>query len=257
MSTVIWKKSFFLGMLAMLFIEGAVAASAVVAPWQTGSPVFTTNGASREPRPVLLYFTAKWCGFCQQMQRTTLAEPEVLTRLGRVRAYKLDFDVEANLAKKFSVSGIPAFVLTNDRGEIIDGLTGARPTADFLVWLTRAESEFATRAETAAAIATALQALPSDARSTDVATRSRAAETLWTLAGRADEFERTEAVEILMSLVTATGSGPLWRTGLGHGDLAVRIAAANLLQQTSKGSRSFDPWTHEDERSQALAQLGF
>jgi len=255
MNAAFWKHFLLAALFAVSLVASATAAAGDV--WQNGSPVFFEDGPPRESKPILLYFTAKWCGFCQQMQRTTLAESEVLERLGRLRSYKLDFDTESLLAKKFGVSGIPAFVLTNDRGDVIDRLTGARSAPDFLAWLAQAEAEFVAQTKTAAAAAEALRTLPTEVRAADVATRARAVERLWSLAGRAATTERAVAAQILTTLVSESGGGAIWRTGLGNTDLAVRVAAANLLLQISNGKRIFDPWGSEAERTQSIAQLGF
>ena len=245
------------------FAAGPVASAVVSAvledPWQTRLPAFSLE-APRGASPILLYFTAGWCGFCKQMDRTTLADPEVRARVGGLRAHKLDFDAQGGLVRRFGVRGIPAFVLTNDRGEVIDRLTGAQPKEAFLRWLDQAGEAFARDAKTAEERAEALRTLPAEARSPDAAVRAKAIDTLWTLAGRGNEAERATATTQLTELApTPAGSSVVWRTGLGHADLAVRVAAANLLAQVSKGKSppSFDPWAEASAREAALTALGF
>lgn len=67
------------------------------------------------PKGVLLDFTATWCGPCQQMS-------PLISRLKReghpIR--KVDVDKEPELARRFNVSSIPAFVL------VVDGKEAAR-----------------------------------------------------------------------------------------------------------------------------------
>ncbi len=235
---------------------GLSAAEDAPDAWQAGAPVFSETGPPRSPRPILLYFTAPWCGFCQQMQRTTLAEPAVLAGLSRLRAHTLDFDTAGELAKRFAVRGIPAFVMTNDRGEVIDRLSGARSAAQFLGWLNRAGSEAARSAKTAEVLAEKLRALPAEARADDAATRAAAVALLWNLAGRAEDADRAEAGQILAALLAEPARDTILSVGLANPDLAVRVVAAKLLEQSSAGKRTFDPWADEDARSQALAGLG-
>ena len=192
--------------------SAAPAASVLEDPWQSRLPAFSLEAPPRGATPILLDFTAGWCGFCKQMDRTTLADAEVRARVGALRAHKLDFDAQTGLAKRFDVSGIPAFVLTNDRGEVIDRLTGARPKDEFLHWLDQAGAGFARQAQTAAERAEALRTLPTQARSEDAAIRGRAVEALWVLAGRGDEAERGPAAAQLQELA-AKDSG-VWRAGL-------------------------------------------
>ncbi len=238
--------------LASAFAESAAAVESV---WQTRLPAFSVDGPARGEGAILLYFTADWCGFCKQMERTTLVAPEVAARVGRLRAHKLDFDAQGGLVKRFGVRGIPAFVLTNDRGEVIDRLTGARAPDAFLRWLEQGEAAFAHRARTDAERAEALLRLPAELASPYAGVRARALDALWQLAGRGDAAERTAAATQLGELAAADPA--LWRAGLAHPDLAVRIAAANLLSQRSDGKRVFDPWADEPARAAALATLGF
>lgn len=65
------------------------------------------------PKGVLLDFTATWCGPCQKMS-------PLISRLKR-EGYpikKVDVDQEPDLAKRFNVSSIPAFVLVVDGREV-------------------------------------------------------------------------------------------------------------------------------------------
>jgi thioredoxin-like negative regulator of GroEL len=229
--------------------------AAIEDPWQTRLPAFSLDAPPRADSPILLYFTADWCGFCKQMERTTLAEPAVRARVGEMRAHKLDFDEQGGLVKRFGIRGIPAFVLTNDRGDVIDRLTGARSKEDFLRWLDQAGTDFTRHAQTAAVRAEALRTLPAEARSADAAVRAKALDALWTLAGRGDEAERATAAAQLTELTAKESAA--WRAGLGHVDLAVRVAAANLLRTISEGRLSFDPWAEEATREAALAALRF
>ena len=67
---------------------------------------------------VLLDFTAKWCGPCQQMSSTV----SKLERQG-LPIRKVDIDQEPALASRFSVKSIPCFVLVSN-GREIDRVTG-------------------------------------------------------------------------------------------------------------------------------------
>jgi thiol-disulfide isomerase/thioredoxin len=222
--------------------------------WQTRLPAFSVDGPPRGEGPILLYFTADWCGFCKQMERTTLAEPEVVAKVSALRAHVLNFDAQGGLVKRFGVRGIPAWVLTNDRGEVFDRLTGANSPDAFLRWLARGEAEFARRALSEEQRAEAVLRLPAELRSNDAAVRARALDMLWIHAGRGEGMERGTAAVQLLEL--AASEPALWRAGLAHADLAVRVAAVNLWSEHSDRKLDFDPWAEEATRRAALAALG-
>lgn len=81
----------------------------------------TSNGAtlSQQTDNILLDFSAKWCGPCQQMS-------SLVSKLERenLPIRKVDVDVERELAAKYNVSSIPCFVLIAN-GREINRITGA------------------------------------------------------------------------------------------------------------------------------------
>ena len=74
--------------------------------------------------PVLVDFTAVWCGPCKMLDPvvTDLAE----AWQGRVKVVKLDVDNNQKIAMDYQVMGVPTLILFKD-GEIQERLTGYRP----------------------------------------------------------------------------------------------------------------------------------
>jgi thioredoxin:protein disulfide reductase len=78
--------------------------------------------AKTDKRPLVVDFTAAWCGACKELDKKTFSEPRVGQELGRFVAVKVDATnnddpkVEAMLAR-FKVVGLPTVVLFDSHGK--------------------------------------------------------------------------------------------------------------------------------------------
>jgi thioredoxin 1 len=62
--------------------------------------------------PILVDFTASWCGPCQTMAPVL---QELKSQLGsRLRIIKIDVDRNPKIAAQFKVQGVPTFILFRD-----------------------------------------------------------------------------------------------------------------------------------------------
>jgi thioredoxin 1 len=84
------------------------------------------NEVLESPQPVLVDFTAVWCGPCK------LLEPVVKELAaewdGRARVVKLDVDNNVSIAMQYQVMGVPTLMLFVE-GEPVERLTGYQPKA--------------------------------------------------------------------------------------------------------------------------------
>lgn len=75
------------------------------------------------PRPIFIEFTAKWCGWCKKMEKTTFIDDAVVKLLNdQFYPVKVDFDdttpinfqgneyTGKELAKHFGISGLPTMI---------------------------------------------------------------------------------------------------------------------------------------------------
>ena len=77
--------------------------------------------------PVLVDFTAVWCGPCRMVG--PLVDEIAQERAGQVAVYKLDVDANPTVAARYRVNSIPNLILFKG-GKVAGQLVGARPKAE-------------------------------------------------------------------------------------------------------------------------------
>jgi len=82
--------------------------------------------------PVLVDFTATWCGPCQRLAPTL----ETLSKEfeGKATFVKVDIDESPNLAEQYGVEGVPTLMLFKG-GEPVDRMVGGAPKPAISGWL--------------------------------------------------------------------------------------------------------------------------
>ncbi len=74
--------------------------------------------------PVLVDFTAVWCGPCKQVG--PLVDQIADEYVGRVKVTKLDIDESPGTAQKFGIRGVPTLLVIKN-GEVVGQQVGAVP----------------------------------------------------------------------------------------------------------------------------------
>lgn len=105
-----------------------VARHPQIAPPTPGAPTWETDldfalkRAAAEHRPMLIDFSAAWCGACHQLKKQTFVDPVFLAEAGRFILVNVDVtnDEDPNVVailKKWGVSGLPLLVLRDSSGK--------------------------------------------------------------------------------------------------------------------------------------------
>lgn len=91
-----------------------------------------------ERQPIMLDFTASWCGPCRQMRPTV---DQLIDKGFPIKP--VDVDQSPDLAAKYQVSGIPAFVVIDpNTGKVLARLEGSRPGSELAALYNEAKTKF-------------------------------------------------------------------------------------------------------------------
>jgi len=104
--------------------------------WELSESVARTR-AETERRPMLVDFTADWCGACNELSRITFADPKVMSEASRFVAVKVDATHEDDpsidaLKDRYSVVGLPTVILVGSDGRERTRFTEFIPPDRFL-----------------------------------------------------------------------------------------------------------------------------
>lgn len=85
--------------------------------------------------PICAMFTANWCKYCNQMKQETLPNAQVKEALKKYVWIMVNTDQNRELARKFNVKGIPAYLITNSKEEKIKEGSGFMTPDQFVAFL--------------------------------------------------------------------------------------------------------------------------
>lgn len=91
--------------------------------------------AAKTGRPVFAYFTAEWCGPCQQMKGTTFASEDVKRAMGQYVPVKIDVDRHSAVAMEYRAGSIPTMLVLDAAGNVKDGTVGYLSADKMVKWL--------------------------------------------------------------------------------------------------------------------------
>ncbi|MFP4058303.1 MAG: cytochrome c biogenesis protein CcdA [Candidatus Brocadiia bacterium] len=126
---------------------GATGSLPLAASTQEKGDPFTFADAERvdealaSGQPVVLDFTAEWCTYCAELDRTTFSDPAVVAELGRFQAFKVDVTESPELVERYEVAGPPLIAVHDSQGDLVRklGYEDAKDPQQFLQFLKTVE----------------------------------------------------------------------------------------------------------------------
>ena len=104
------------------------------------SETLARQRARSEAKPLLIDFTAEWCGACKELSRHTFANPDVMKEAGRFVAVKVDATSDDDAAvdevkNRYGVVGLPTVIVLGSDGRERARFTEFVPPAQMLTKL--------------------------------------------------------------------------------------------------------------------------
>ena len=236
----------------MLFLiaYAGCAFAALPAGWGTNFTTALSEAKARQ-KPVLVYFTASWCGPCKLMARTTLTNEMVIQTLTHFIPVAVDIDEHHDLAEKHGVRAVPTFQLLTTAGDEVAATTGYQDAGRFLQWLTKGISGVKAAVEHQQLFEEKVASVDQLLTQTDADSLRKAAAELIDLCAERGSAISEVAGNRLAAL--ARRDPTLLLDGLNHPRLAARIHVANLLRAQLGEGFEADPWSDTATRQKAIA----
>ncbi|MCP4593345.1 MAG: thioredoxin fold domain-containing protein [bacterium] len=91
--------------------------------------------AADSERHVFVNFSADWCPPCREMKRNVFSDARVREALAGFVSVHIDTDVQAQVARRFGVAGLPTMMVMDADRRIITRFDGALTVEGFLQFL--------------------------------------------------------------------------------------------------------------------------
>jgi len=90
--------------------------------------------SNRQGLPLLIHFSASWCGPCQRMERETLHSSALMSYIGKkIIALKIDSDQHPDLVEAFRVESLPTdLIIAPSSGKVVSRTAGYQASGKYL-----------------------------------------------------------------------------------------------------------------------------
>ncbi|MBX7255620.1 MAG: thioredoxin family protein [Candidatus Hydrogenedentes bacterium] len=234
--------------LALLWTSAGDAAAAEAAiTWQ---PTYekAVEESFVQQKPLLLDFTAEWCGWCKKMDEEVYATPEVSGILKDFVCVKVDIEQNPAVALAYEVQSIPRTIILSADKRIISDQMGFY-TADVFAEFLKEAKDWKPGLELPPSAPEIAAARIEETVPDTVDTPDAAAKLLRLLASQDVDLRAKAEAAVVKALPQML---PTLVKALSSEVLAERIAALEALRKNGTDVAPFDPWASRPERDEAV-----
>jgi thiol:disulfide interchange protein len=121
--------------MAAISIVGKLRTPPELVPWRD-DVIAALKESQSANKPVLLYFTASWCGPCQTMRRYVWSDQQVAAAAAKYFPIRVDVDQHPEIAIKYgAVDSVPVLMVLDSNGQLVRKVEHALDNVGMLDWL--------------------------------------------------------------------------------------------------------------------------
>ncbi len=201
--------------------------------------------STKEQKPLVLFFSAKWCGPCSLMKANTF--PNIDQKSSSEYLWvKIDIDSESEFTKSYEVKSVPQIIVLNPENEIIGRKSGS-VSAKILIKFVEDVVESPQRPPlTVEQISAALSCETEEEF-------AGAMVLVVTELAKPDRKDRDEVIDLLKEHERDCQSELIEL--LSHEKLAIRGAASNSLAKLADIEIEFDPFAKIEVRAKQISAI--
>jgi thioredoxin-like negative regulator of GroEL len=87
---------------------------------------------SQTGKPMLVDFTAKWCGWCKKLEQDVFSNKEMISLSQQFVCIRVDGDERPDLTRKFAVDGYPTTLVLASSGQELHRMVGYMPLTRYM-----------------------------------------------------------------------------------------------------------------------------
>jgi thioredoxin-related protein len=112
-------------------LSARTGAQASQVTWQTDLQQ-ALHEAGRSQKPLLVEFTASWCGYCRKMKQTTFADARIVKHVnGCFVPVSIDADENERLMQSVGVDALPTTVILSPQLQVVRRIAGYQTVEQF------------------------------------------------------------------------------------------------------------------------------